>query len=128
MRRQDRGLWIALGALVLVLLAGPMLGGGMMGGYGPGGMMGGWYRNTAISGNGWLWGLSIGLGGLMMLAFWGALIALAVLLFRRMGGPSEGPPPTEAEAPMDVLKRRFAAGEITREQYEEMRRTLQPTG
>ncbi len=124
MRRNDRGLWIALGVLVLVLLAGPALGGGMMGGYGPGGMMGGWYRTAALGGNGRLWGLSIGLGGLMMLAFWGALIALAVLLFRRVGGSTGGPSPTEAEAPMDVLKRRFAAGEITPEQYEEMRHAL----
>ncbi len=28
------------------------------------------------------------------------------------------------ETPLEVLKRRFALGEITREQYEEMRRVL----
>ncbi len=118
MRRDDRGLWIALGALVLILLAGPMLGGGVMG---PG-MMGGWYGR--FGGNGWLWGLGMGLGGLMMLAFWGALIALAVLFFRRAGGPREDPPSTGRETPEDILKRRFAAGEITREQYDEMRHAL----
>ena len=119
MRRNDRGLWIALGVLVLILLAGPMLGGGMMG---PG-MMGGWYGRFG-GGNGWLWGLGMGLGGLMMLAFWGALIALAVLFFRRAGGRTEESPSTGPEAPEDVLKRRYAAGEITREQYEEMRHVL----
>jgi len=28
------------------------------------------------------------------------------------------------ETPMEIVKRRFALGEITREQYEEMRRVL----
>ncbi len=50
--------------------------GGMMGAgvVGPG-MMG--WRVTggaATTGNGWVWGLGMGLGGIMMLAFWGALI------------------------------------------------------
>ena len=120
MRREDRGLWIALGVLVLILLAGPLLGGGMMG---PG-MMGGWYGR--FGGNGWLWGLGMGLGGLTMVAFWGALIALAVLFFRRAGGSAvDGVPPASRETPLEILKRRFAAGEITREQYEDMRHALE---
>ncbi|MFA5895970.1 MAG: SHOCT domain-containing protein [Thermoplasmata archaeon] len=28
------------------------------------------------------------------------------------------------ESPLEILKRRFAAGEITREQYEEMKRVI----
>lgn len=28
------------------------------------------------------------------------------------------------ESPLDILKRRFAAGEITRDEYEEMKRVL----
>ncbi len=46
MRREDRGLWIALGVLVPILLTGPTLGGGVMG---PG-MRGGWYGR--LGGNG----------------------------------------------------------------------------
>ena len=118
MRRTDRGLWIALGVLVLIVLAGRALGTGMMMGRG----MDGWYGAHPFAGGGWMWGLGMGLGWLGMLAFWGALIALAVLLFRRYAGPAPDGEP--GESVREILDRRFAAGEITREQYEEMRQTL----
>ena len=42
------------------------------------------------------------------------------------GGWSDVPrgPSTSSETPLDVLKRRYAAGEITREQFEQMRRDV----
>jgi putative membrane protein len=63
----------------------------------------------------------MGLGGLVMLTFWGALILGIVLLIRstRAGGR-----PQAHSTPLDTLKRRYAAGEITREQYELMRKDL----
>jgi putative membrane protein len=122
----NRVWWIVGGVLVVVLLFLPVLGGGMMG---PG-MMGGYpgYGTPGLTGpatgNGWLWGLGTGLGWLMMLAFWGALIAGAVLLFRAVASGSHAQART-GETALDVLKRRFAAGEVTREQYEEMRQVLE---
>jgi hypothetical protein len=86
MGRNNRGPLVVLGILVLVLLPGPALMGGMMGTgrIGPGMMGWGWGYTTgaATTGNGWVWGLGMALGGPMMLAFWGALIVCVVLLAR----------------------------------------------
>jgi putative membrane protein len=68
-----------------------------------------------------MWGLGMGFGGLVMLAFWGALIVGIVLLVRSIG---VGGGSVSQGTPVDVLKRRYAAGEITREQYEQMRKDL----
>ena len=112
-----RGLLIVLAVLVVVALAFSALTGGMMGpGFagqgplGPGMMQGRW----------WMWGLGMGLGGLAMLLLWGVLIVGLVLLARAVG-LGRGPHSTL----LDVLKRRYAAGQITREQYEQIRKDLE---
>lgn len=71
---------------------------------------------------GWVWGVGMGLGGLAMLVFWGALIVGAILVVRHLGGI----PGSEVRtSPLDILKGRYAAGEITREQYAQMRKDLE---
>ena len=62
----------------------------------------------------------MGLGSLSMLALWAALIIGGILLYRSLSGPHAD----SHESPEDILKRRFAAGEITREQYDQMRQAL----
>jgi len=111
-----RGLLIAVGVFLLLALGLSALTGGMMGGhmFGPG----------VVGDGGWMWGLGMGLGGLVMLLFWGVLLVGLVLAVRHAGGG--GSVPRESTA-LDVLKRRYAAGEITREQYEQMRRDLADT-
>lgn len=69
-----------------------------------------------------MWGVGMWLGGLTMLVFWGALIVGAILVVRYLGGVSGSEVRT---SPLDILKRRYASGEITREQYEQMRRDLE---
>lgn len=118
MSRNDRGLLILLAVLVAVFLIGPLVGGGMMGpnmmwGYGPRG---------GVSGSGWLWGLGVGLGWLSMLAFWGALIVGVVLLVRWLGVSAGSDREDEA---LETLRRRYAAGEISHEEYEERRKVLE---
>jgi putative membrane protein len=73
----------------------------------------------------WEWMLS---GGLMMVLFWGGLIALAVLILRtfsssqqRAGSVSALPSSNTA---LDILKERYAQGEITKAEFEEMRDDL----
>lgn len=78
-------------------------------------MMSGWG-----SGGWWGWPMSIG-----MVAFWVAVVLAIVLLVRALASgvaqPSTGP---RHESALDVLKRRYAAGEIGREEFEEKRRDL----
>lgn len=59
---------------------------------------------------GWLGWLGMGLG---MVVFWGALIGGVVLLARLLCGPSAEEAGPSADSAREVLKRRFAAGEIS---------------
>jgi len=76
-----------------------------------------------------------GLGLIFMLVFWVAIIGVAVWfvaqLFPRAtaAGRTMAPPPVErytppTESPLDILKKRYARGEITKAEYEEMRQDL----
>ncbi len=81
-------------------------------------MMGDW------GGGGWGWGW--GFGGIFMILFWALIIlgvaALVKWLAAGGGGGEQGGSP--ASRPMDILKERYARGEITRDQFEQMRRDL----
>jgi putative membrane protein len=76
---------------------------------------------TMMYGNGFSW-----LGGAGMMIFW-VLILVAVVwgvvYFARKSGQSNAAI-THVESPLDVVKRRYAAGEINKEQFEEMKRNL----
>jgi putative membrane protein len=126
MERSNRNLWIGLGVLaVLLLFALPAMSGGMMVGRGVAGV--GPFGPRPFVGP-WMVGMW-GAGLLVRLLFFGLLAYLAVRLFRgrRDHGYYEEPPRYVDLTPAEILRRRFAAGEITREQYEEMRRTLEPS-
>jgi putative membrane protein len=109
---------------------GGMMGSGMMAGGmmtpRAGGMMGpDLAGGAAPSGaGGWAWGLGMALGSLATLAFWGALIAGAVLVVRSLGGAAGRGGGTAAETPLAILRRRYAAGEIDRATYERIRAEL----
>ena len=124
MNTHHRQLWIILGVLVVVVLLGPFLLGGMMG---PGMMWGYGGPGVTFHGSGWLWGLGMGLGGLVMLAFWGALIAGGILLVRWLLGYTHAGDDRGGEDPLAILRRRYAAGEIDRATYERMMRDLTGT-
>lgn len=73
-----------------------------------------------------------GTGMLLVILFWIALIAAAIWfvarLFPQAAGstrPDTGQPGASAlPAAEDILKQRYVRGEISKEQYEEMRRTI----
>jgi putative membrane protein len=58
-------------------------------------------------------------GSLLWLVFWGTIIYLFVSFVR-------GPQPTQdkREEPIELAKRRYASGQITREEYERIRHDL----
>lgn len=104
---------VVIGALVLL----PLLGGiGMMGGWGmmgPG-MMGGGWSGAPWAGGGWV--------GML---FWLLIlvgIVLVITSFVRREGPAA--PGGQDEAPLEILKRRLARGEITREEYDAIKKEL----
>lgn len=63
-------------------------------------------------------------GPLFMLLALGVLIAVAVLVVRSLGGPWAGAEQQPALTPLDVLKERYARGEIDKDEFEERRRVL----
>lgn len=59
----------------------------------------------------------------MMLVFWGLVIAGIVVLVRVLTNRNVFGQPSQDSA-LEILRRRYAVGEITKEQFEEMKRTL----
>ena len=76
-----------------------------------------------------------GWGAIYMIVFWAIIIALAVWLLSRLfpSGTDDTSPPrhnqtrwsASVESPIEVLKRRYARGEITKMEYEEIRQDLE---
>ncbi len=102
---------VAIGVVLLVILGlGASLLAPYSGGYGWG-MMGGF-------------GFPF-FGGLMMLIFWVLIIVGVVWLIQALarGGQSPFSPPSY-ESPLDILRARYARGEITKDQFDQMRRDL----
>lgn len=68
-----------------------------------------------FNGHDWMWGMHWS-----WWIVWIAVIVLVVVLLTRAGGSTEG----RRESPLDILERRYAAGEISTEDYEERRARL----
>ena len=106
---------VVIGVLVLL----PLLGGmSMMGGWG---MMGPGMMGPGFGGRGGGgWGMPF-FGGLFWLLILAGIVLVVVSYARRNGAtPSAG----VGEAPLDILKRRLAKGEITREEYDAIKKEL----
>lgn len=73
---------------------------------------------------GWWYGMF--LGPIIFILFIGILVAVVVILVRWLGGSitkSESSTPSPKD-PLDILKERFARGEIDKDEYEEKRHIL----
>ena len=86
-----------------------------------------WYTHHELS---WEWMI---FGGLMMVLFWGGLIALFFWLFRAYVGPNTHRSPDCADTEdhdrpsrdaLDILKERYARGEISKSEFEQIRGDL----
>jgi putative membrane protein len=82
--------------------------------YGYGGMMGPWM----MGGFGW-WGMLVPLLLLILLVV--GVVWLVLAGTRGLGPAGQSPP---LESPLDILRRRYASGEITKKQFEDMKRDL----
>ena len=65
---------------------------------------------------GGMMGFGMGFGVIIMVLFWGAIIWLVISLINAGTKKSEETP----ESALAILKKRYARGEVTREQYLEM--------
>jgi putative membrane protein len=73
-----------------------------------------WYMHE---GAGW-WMV---LGGIWMVLFWGGLIALIVWGISKL---TRGSVPGGRQNPLDIARERYARGEITREELEQIKKEL----
>ena len=94
--KENKNVWICVFVAVALLLFFGIFG---MGGYG-------------------MMGFGMGFGFLFMLLFWGMLIWLVVTLINAaQSGKKE-------EDLSNILKKRYVSGEISKKQYEEMKKEL----
>ena len=73
-----------------------------------------------------MWGFGMVLGPLIMILVLALVIAVAILLVRWLAGPWQGAshPVPPGRTPLDILRERFARGEIDKDEFEERRRVL----
>ena len=75
-------------------------------------------------------GLGMGFGALglvLMIVLWGGLVALAVWLVRGLFPSGTRPPASLSDRDLnarEIMDRRFARGEISREEYDLMREAI----
>jgi len=75
---------------------------------------------------GWHWGVFVP-AWIGLILFWGGIIALAVWTVSRLTGDREkggDQRRLEGPSPLDIAKERYARGEITREQFQQLRQDL----
>jgi putative membrane protein len=70
-----------------------------------------------------MWGFGM---GIMMLIFWAAVVVGIIVLVRWLWGQGKGGlgPIPGRESPLDIAKRRYASGEINKEEFEQLKRDL----
>ena len=69
------------------------------------------------------WGLGpFGMGWLFMLLFWILVIIGLVYLVKMIFGKTR---PWQSDDAIDILNRRYAAGEIDREEYERIKKSIE---
>ena len=75
----------------------------------------------------WYWGQGMGgwwmlLGAVFMIVFWAVVIVLVVWGIRKV--THSGDSASGRRSPLDILKERYARGEINKEQFEQMKKDL----
>ncbi len=103
------------GIIVAAFIILPLVFGLVVGWQGEGwGMMGPWM----MGGFGWMWLMPV-----LWIVFLG-LIIWAVVAAVRGSGESRSSDSSKAESALEVLKKRYARGEINKEEYEEKKKDL----
>jgi putative membrane protein len=72
---------------------------------------------------GWGWGM--GFGMISMVLFWVLVILGIVILVKWIAASNAGADRTPAKTALDILKERYARGEIGRDEFEQKKRDLE---
>ncbi|MGC2459198.1 MAG: SHOCT domain-containing protein [Gallionellaceae bacterium] len=75
-------------------------------------------------GNGYSWG-GMAFGMVSMLLFWVFLVAAVVIVIRYVWGTGISSERRQEKTAVDILKERYARGEIEREEFEQKKRDLE---
>ena len=102
---------IIIAAIIIVTSIAGAVSGWQYGGWG---MMG----PGMMGGFGWMWLMPI-----FFIIFWGLVIWGIVALVRSLSG-SRGSDSSKTDSALEVLKKRYARGEINKEEYEEKKKDL----
>lgn len=113
------------GVVIAILIIGPLVWGAISGwqgsGYGmmgSGGMMGGMMGSGMMGGFGWA-----GLASIFWVVLLGLIIWAVVVLVRGIG-QSNSSTASGTNSALDILKKRYARGEINKEEFEEKKKDL----
>lgn len=68
--------------------------------------------------------MGFGFGGIGMIIFWVVVLAVIFFVVRGLQNQSHRHE-TQLPSPIELLKRRYAAGEISKEEFERLRRDLE---
>jgi len=72
-------------------------------------------------GNMFGWGFG---GGIMMILFWVAIIFFIVWVVREIGDKKDSDKTSSLKSALDILKERYAKGEIDKKEFEEKKKDL----
>ena len=115
MNKNTKTALIIGGIIVAVAIIVPSIVGAVSGGQDVGwGMMG----PGMMGGFGWWWFMPI-----FMIIFWGLIIWGIVALVRSLSAPRDSDS-AKTDSALEILKRRYAMGEITKEEYDEKKHDL----
>jgi putative membrane protein len=84
----------------------------------------GYYGSQGPGGWGHMMYYGHGYGGIFMWIIFLIVIGL-LIYFIVQGQKTKGQTPTQNESHLDILKKRYAKGEITKEEYERMKKDLE---
>jgi putative membrane protein len=105
-----------LGIIIILLLVFGAISGWPYGGWG---MMRPWMMGPGMmAGYGWMWLIPV---------FWIVLVGLiiwAIVAAVRRSNESKGSDSSKADSALEMLKKRYAQGEISKEEYEEKKKDL----
>lgn len=73
--------------------------------------------------NSWSW--HFGLGWVFMILFWVALLLALAGLIKWLLTPTRSLPGSKTPSAREILDQRYTRGELTREQYEQIRRDIE---